>query len=109
MRPSIHDVKRRYVLSVLRALGGNMTETCRVLQIDGKTLYNWLRRWGWVMRGNGRARVAPDWWLAGRNDPPPRPWEAERAAAREAGKTPCSCKDDQAKGGKVKWPSFRGE
>jgi len=43
--PSLEDVKRRYVLHVLRQTGGNMSATARLLNIDRRSLYRMFARY----------------------------------------------------------------
>jgi len=43
---SLADVERQHILEVYAALQCNKTQTARVLEIDIKTLYNRLRRYG---------------------------------------------------------------
>ncbi len=43
---SLEDVERRYILHVLKALGGNKTNAARVLGLDRKTLYRKLQHFG---------------------------------------------------------------
>jgi len=42
----IDEVERRYVHSVLEALGGNKASAARLLGVDRRTLYRRLERWG---------------------------------------------------------------
>jgi transcriptional regulator of acetoin/glycerol metabolism len=44
--PSLHEVKRAHVLAVLEACHGNRTLAAQFLQVDRKTIYRMLRRWG---------------------------------------------------------------
>lgn len=43
---TLEEVERRHVLRVLEACGGNRTEAARHLELDRKTLYRKLLRWG---------------------------------------------------------------
>ena len=43
---SLADVERQHILRVYDSLNRNKTRTARVLEIDIKTLYNRLRRYG---------------------------------------------------------------
>ena len=43
---SLADVERQHILKVYATLAYNKTQTARVLEIDIKTLYNRLRRYG---------------------------------------------------------------
>ncbi len=43
---SLADIERQHILRVYNALSRNKTQTARVLEIDIKTLYNRLRRYG---------------------------------------------------------------
>ncbi|MCH7721314.1 MAG: hypothetical protein IH988_10065 [Planctomycetes bacterium] len=43
---SLADVERQHILRVYDALNRNKTQTARILEIDVKTLYNRLRRYG---------------------------------------------------------------
>ncbi len=43
---SLAEVERQHILEVYSALQCNKTQTARVLEIDIKTLYNRLRRYG---------------------------------------------------------------
>ena len=40
------EIERRHVLHVLEACHGNRTDAARVLELDRKTLYRRLLRWG---------------------------------------------------------------
>ena len=40
----LHEIERRYVEQVMRAVGGNKATAARVLQIDRKTLYRKLKQ-----------------------------------------------------------------
>jgi transcriptional regulator of acetoin/glycerol metabolism len=40
------EVERRHVLHVLEACHGNRTDAAKVLELDRKTLYRRLLRWG---------------------------------------------------------------
>jgi DNA-binding NtrC family response regulator len=42
----LDEVERRYILRVLEAMGGRRTDAAKVLDIDRKTLYRKLDRWG---------------------------------------------------------------
>jgi len=42
----LEEVERRYVLSVLRAAGGNRSLAARILGVDRKTLYRRLSSYG---------------------------------------------------------------
>lgn len=44
--PSLEEVKRRYVLHVLNQANGNMTEAAKILNVDRRTLYRMLSRYG---------------------------------------------------------------
>ena len=43
---SLEDVERRYILHVLKALGGNKSNAARALGLDRKTLYRKLQQFG---------------------------------------------------------------
>jgi DNA-binding NtrC family response regulator len=43
---TLHEVKRAHVLAVLAACHGNRTLAAQTLQVNRKTLYRMLRRWG---------------------------------------------------------------
>jgi DNA-binding NtrC family response regulator len=43
--PSLREVQRRYVLSVMENVGGNRAHAARILQISERTLYRLLRRY----------------------------------------------------------------
>jgi two-component system response regulator HydG len=43
---SIEEVERRYILHVLEVVGGNKALAARILQLDRKTLYRKLERYG---------------------------------------------------------------
>ena len=43
---SLEEVERRYTLQVLETVGGNKALAARALQVDRKTLYRKLARWG---------------------------------------------------------------
>jgi len=42
--PTLEEVERRYVLRVLRAVGGNKTQAAHILGLDRRTLYRRLDR-----------------------------------------------------------------
>jgi two-component system, NtrC family, response regulator AtoC len=42
----LDEIERRYILRVLEAVGGNKKEAARILEVDRKTLYRKLERWG---------------------------------------------------------------
>jgi DNA-binding protein Fis len=42
----LDEIRRRHVTMVLEACGGNRTNAAQVLNIDRKTLYRKLLRWG---------------------------------------------------------------
>ena len=43
--PSLEEVKKRYVLHVLRHSGGNVSATARILNVDRRSLYRMLARY----------------------------------------------------------------
>ena len=43
---SLEEVERRHVLRVLEACNGNRTDAAKILELDRKTLYRKLLRWG---------------------------------------------------------------
>ncbi|HYA27435.1 MAG TPA: helix-turn-helix domain-containing protein, partial [Acidobacteriota bacterium] len=43
--PSLEEVKRRYVLQVLRQTQGNVSATARILNVDRRSLYRMLARY----------------------------------------------------------------
>jgi DNA-binding NtrC family response regulator len=43
---TLEEIERRHVLRVLEACGGNRTDAAKVLDLDRKTLYRKLLRWG---------------------------------------------------------------
>jgi transcriptional regulator of acetoin/glycerol metabolism len=47
---SLDEIRRRHVTKVLEACGGNRTNAAQVLNIDRKTLYRKLLRWGLASR-----------------------------------------------------------
>jgi transcriptional regulator of acetoin/glycerol metabolism len=47
---SLDEIRRRHVTKVLEACGGNRTSAAQVLNIDRKTLYRKLLRWGLASR-----------------------------------------------------------
>jgi len=52
----LEDVERRYILHVLKSVGGNRTQAARILGLDRKTLYRRLRQY----ERSERARTEPD-------------------------------------------------
>ncbi len=42
----LEEVERRYIMQVLELVGGRRAEAARILQVDRKTLYRKLERWG---------------------------------------------------------------
>ncbi|HEY1817922.1 MAG TPA: helix-turn-helix domain-containing protein [Kofleriaceae bacterium] len=46
----LDEIRRRHVTMVLEACGGNRTSAAQVLNIDRKTLYRKLLRWGLASR-----------------------------------------------------------
>lgn len=46
----LEEIRRRHVTRVLEACGGNRTSAAHVLNIDRKTLYRKLVRWGIASR-----------------------------------------------------------
>jgi transcriptional regulator of acetoin/glycerol metabolism len=46
----LDEIRRRHVTKVLEACGGNRTNAAQVLNIDRKTLYRKLLRWGLASR-----------------------------------------------------------
>lgn len=46
IRVTLDEVRRRHVVHVLDACGGNRSEAAKILGVDRKTLYRRLRRWG---------------------------------------------------------------
>jgi transcriptional regulator with PAS, ATPase and Fis domain len=43
--PSLEEIKRRHVLSVLKTVEGNKTRAAQILGVDRKTLYRMMRNW----------------------------------------------------------------
>ena len=52
-RPTLEELKRRYVLTVLDEHGGNVSRAATVLGIDRRSLHRMLHRFG----GSARARA----------------------------------------------------
>jgi DNA-binding NtrC family response regulator len=50
-RPTLRDLKRRYVRQVLEETGGNVSRAAAVLGVDRRSLYRMLQRWGLAPRG----------------------------------------------------------
>jgi transcriptional regulator of acetoin/glycerol metabolism len=46
VRITLDEIRRRHVVHVLDACGGNRSEAAKILGVDRKTLYRRLRRWG---------------------------------------------------------------
>lgn len=46
IRVTLDEIRRRHVIKVLEACGGNRSEAAKILGVDRKTLYRRLRRWG---------------------------------------------------------------
>jgi DNA-binding NtrC family response regulator len=53
-RPTLEELKRRYIRHVLTASGGNVSRAAGVLGVDRRSLYRMLQRYGLTPRG-GRA------------------------------------------------------
>ncbi len=53
-RPTLNELKRRYVQSVLEENGGNVSRAAAVLGVDRRSLYRMLQRYGLVPRGGAR-------------------------------------------------------
>lgn len=43
--PSLEDIKKKHVLTVLKTVRGNKTKAARILGVDRKTLYRMMRNW----------------------------------------------------------------
>ena len=43
---TLEEIERRHVLRVLEACKGNRTDAAKILEVDRKTLYRKLLRWG---------------------------------------------------------------
>jgi len=43
--PSLEEIKKRHVLTVLKTVEGNKTKAARILGVDRKTLYRMMRNW----------------------------------------------------------------
>ena len=43
---TMHEIEKRYILRVLKAVGGSRTEAARILDLDRKTLYRKLDAYG---------------------------------------------------------------
>ena len=54
--PSLRDMQRHYVLSVMERVGGNRAQAARILQISERNLYRLLRRYS---RQSGTANGTP--------------------------------------------------
>jgi DNA-binding NtrC family response regulator len=50
-RPTLAELKRRYVARVLEEQGGNVSRAASVLGVDRRSLYRMLQRWGLAPRG----------------------------------------------------------
>ncbi len=50
-RPTLQELKRRYIRSVLEENGGNVSRAASVLGVDRRSLYRMLQRYGLVPRG----------------------------------------------------------
>ena len=51
-RPTLQELKRRYIRQVLEETGGNVSRTAAVLGVDRRSLYRMLQRYGLAPRGN---------------------------------------------------------
>ena len=49
---TMDEVERRYILRVLKQLGGNKTVAADLLGLDRRTLYRKLERWGESNQGD---------------------------------------------------------
>jgi DNA-binding NtrC family response regulator len=52
-RPTLRELKRRYVRTVLEEHGGNVSRAAAVLGVDRRSLYRMLQRYGLAPRGRG--------------------------------------------------------
>jgi DNA-binding NtrC family response regulator len=52
-RPTLRELKRRYVRNVLEENGGNVSRAAAVLGVDRRSLYRMLQRYGFAPRGRG--------------------------------------------------------
>jgi DNA-binding NtrC family response regulator len=59
-RPTLDELKRRYVLSVLEEQGGNVSRAAVVLGIDRRSLHRMLARFGRTTRARAGDAVAAD-------------------------------------------------
>jgi two-component system response regulator AtoC len=57
--PSLDEVERRHVASVLASTGGNVSQAARVLGIDRVTLYNKMRKYSLKRDGEPAEGEAP--------------------------------------------------
>ena len=57
-RPTLNELKRRYIRRVIEESGGNVTQAAAVLGVDRRSLYRMLQRHGIPWRG--RAVEAPE-------------------------------------------------
>ena len=57
-RPTLDELKRRYVLSVLAEQGGNVSRAATVLGIDRRSLHRMLLRFGRATRARAGEVVA---------------------------------------------------
>jgi len=57
-RPTLNELKRRYIRRVIEESGGNVTQAASVLGVDRRSLYRMLQRHGIPWRG--RAADAPE-------------------------------------------------
>jgi len=51
-RPTLQELKRRYIRQVLEETGGNVSRTAAVLGVDRRSLYRMLQRYGLAPRGS---------------------------------------------------------
>jgi two-component system, NtrC family, response regulator AtoC len=51
-RPTLNDLKRRYIRCVLEEQGGNVSRAAAVLGVDRRSLYRMLQRYGIAPRGH---------------------------------------------------------
>jgi two-component system response regulator HydG len=50
-RPTLQELKRRYIQRVLEENGGNVSRTASILGVDRRSLYRMLQRYGLAPRG----------------------------------------------------------
>jgi len=57
-RPTLEELKRRYIHRVVEESGGNISRAAAILGVDRRSLYRMLQRYGMAVRGEGDGEEA---------------------------------------------------